>query len=164
MAKSSELAKVLREIATKKNLKIATAESCTGGLLGDEITNISGASKYYLGGVIAYSNDIKMKVLNVKKETLENHGAVSRECAEEMARGVAKLFNADVAIATTGIAGPRGGSKEKPVGLVYIAYYIFGSVDVEARKFKGSRREIKRKIVEHALEVVERKIVYTLKL
>ena len=156
----NEIGKILVE----NGLKLATAESCTGGLLGDEITNVPGASKYYLGGVIAYSNDMKMKVLNVKKETLENHGAVSRECAEEMARGVAKLFNADVAIATTGIAGPQGGSKEKPVGLVYIAYYIFGSVDVEARKFKGSRIEIKRKIVEHALEVVERKIVYTLKL
>ncbi len=156
--------KEIRETAKKKNLKMATAESCTGGSLANEITNVPEASSYYLGGVVAYSNDIKMKVLGVKKETLEKYGAVSKECAEEMVRGLVKNFGAQIGIATTGIAGPSGGTKEKPVGLVYIAYYIFGEVDVEGKKFKGSRKEIKRKVVEHALEVMERKIVYTLKL
>ncbi|NPA75141.1 MAG: CinA family protein [Euryarchaeota archaeon] len=143
------------ELIKDKKLKLATAESCTGGLLGSTITDVPGASAYYLGGVISYSNDAKINILGVKKETIERYGAVSEQCAKEMARGVAELFGADIAIATTGIAGPSGGTTQKPVGTVFIAYYLFGVVDVEKRKFDGSRREIKRKIAEHALNVLE---------
>lgn len=140
------------EILKKGGLKIAVAESCTGGLVGSKITDVPGASSYFLGGVIAYSNEIKMDILGVKKETLENFGAVSGECAREMAIGVSNLFKADVAIATTGIAGPSGGSKDKPVGLVYIAVKIGKNIEVRKYVFKGKRMEIKDKIANKALE------------
>jgi len=140
------------EIMRKRGLKLAVAESCTGGLVGSKITDVPGASSYFLGGVIAYSNDIKMRVLGVKRETLENFGAVSKECAKEMAIGVSDLFKADVAIATTGIAGPSGGSKDKPVGLVYIAIKSGDEINVQKYVFKGNRKEIKEKIANKALE------------
>jgi len=144
-------AEKLGEILVRKHLKLATAESCTGGLLGSRITDVPGASRYYLGGVIAYDNEIKIRVLGVKRETIEKYGAVSEECAREMAMGVARMMNADIGIATTGIAGPGGGSEEKPVGTVYIGYYINNEVICERKQFKGSRVEIKERIVEHAI-------------
>ena len=102
------------------HLTIALAESCTGGLLASILTDIPGSSHYVMGGVVSYSNAAKMKVLGVRAETLEAHGAVSPETAQEMARGARSLFQTDLAIAVTGIAGPGGGSPEKPVGLVYL--------------------------------------------
>ncbi len=99
---------------------IGTAESCTGGLIGDVLTNRAGSSTYFLGGVISYSNDIKQQVLGVRTETLTAHGAVSEPCALEMARGARKALGVDVGISATGIAGPDGGSDDKPVGLVYV--------------------------------------------
>ena len=140
------------EILKKRGLKIAVAESCTGGLVGSKITDVPGASSYFLGGVIAYSNEIKMNILGVKKETLENFGAVSEECAREMAIGVSRLFKSDVAIATTGIAGPSGGSKDKPVGLVYIGVKIGEEIEVRKYVFKGKRTEIKEKIANRAIQ------------
>ncbi len=140
------------ELIKDKKLKLATAESCTGGLLGSTITDVPGASAYYLGGVISYSNDAKINILGVKKETIERYGAVSEQCAEEMARGVAELFGADIAIATTGIAGPSGGTTQKPVGTVFIAYHISGKTVVEKHMFSGTRVEIKEKIVKEALQ------------
>ena len=140
------------EILKRRGLKISVAESCTGGLVGSKITDAPGASSYFLGGVIAYSNEIKMDILGVKKETLENFGAVSEECAREMAIGVSNLFKSDVAIATTGIAGPSGGSKDKPVGLVYIAIKIGEELEVRKYVFKGKRTEIKEKIANRAIQ------------
>jgi len=140
------------ETLRKRGLKLAVAESCTGGLVGSKITDVPGASSYFLGGVIAYSNDIKMNILGVKRETLENFGAVSKECAKEMAIGVSDLFKADVAIATTGIAGPTGGSKDKPVGLVYIAIKSGNEINVQKYVFDGDRKDIKEKIANKALE------------
>lgn len=101
-------------------LTIATAESCTGGLLASTLTDIAGSSEYVLGGVVSYSNSVKQKLLNVSPSTLERHGAVSAETAAEMARGVRRLLVSDLAVAVTGIAGPGGGSPDKPVGLVYL--------------------------------------------
>jgi PncC family amidohydrolase len=109
-----------RTLAERK-LTLATAESCTGGLLGHRITNVSGSSDYYQGGIIAYSYDAKERMLNVQHDTLYEHGAVSAETALEMARGARKALGTDVGVSITGIAGPGGGMPGKPVGLVYIA-------------------------------------------
>ena len=116
-----ELEDVVGKLLIKNRKTIATAESCTGGLIGDRLTNISGSSLYYKGGIVAYSNSVKEKTIGVKKETLDSAGSVSEETALEMARGIRNKFNADIGLSTTGIAGPKGGTKEKPVGLVFIA-------------------------------------------
>lgn len=113
---SQELVKLL----IKKEIKIATAESCTGGLVSKKITDISGASKVFDCGICSYSNGIKAKVLSVSKNTLIEFGAVSEQSACEMAKGVRRLADADIGISTTGIAGPTGGTTQKPVGLVYV--------------------------------------------
>ena len=116
-----ELEDVVGKLLIKNRKTIATAESCTGGLIGDRLTNISGSSLYYKGGIVAYSNSVKEKTIGVKKETLDSAGSVSEETALEMARGIRNKLNADIGLSTTGVAGPKGGTKEKPVGLVYIA-------------------------------------------
>ena len=116
-----ELEDVVGKLLIKNRKTIATAESCTGGLIGDRLTNISGSSLYYKGGIVAYSNSVKVKAIGVKRETLDSAGSVSEETALEMARGIRNKLNADIGLSTTGIAGPKGGTKEKPVGLVYVA-------------------------------------------
>ena len=116
-----ELEDVVGRLLIKNRKTIATAESCTGGLIGDRLTNISGSSLYYKGGIVAYSNSVKEKTIGVNKETLDSAGSVSEETALEMARGIRNKLDADIGLSTTGIAGPKGGTKEKPVGLVYIA-------------------------------------------
>ena len=105
----------------ERGLTVAVAESCTGGLIAHRLTNVPGSSAYFLGGVVAYANEVKEGVLGVRSETLRRHGAVSQETALEMARGVRRLLGADIALSATGIAGPTGGTPEKPVGLVYVA-------------------------------------------
>lgn len=115
-----KLNELVVDALNKKSLKLATAESCTGGLISKLITDVSGSSSVFDCGVCTYANNIKSKVLGVKEETLSTYGAVSEKTAMEMARGVRTLSNADIAISTTGIAGPMGGSQYKPVGLVYI--------------------------------------------
>jgi PncC family amidohydrolase len=108
------------ELITKRGLKLATAESCTGGLIGHLLTNVAGSSMYYLGGVTAYANEAKARLLGVRWETLEKYGAVSSETVIEMARGIRTALEADIGISVSGIAGPGGGSPEKPVGTVWI--------------------------------------------
>lgn len=115
-----DLSTLVVDTLSKKSLKIATAESCTGGMISSRITDISGSSAVFDCGVCTYANHIKHSVLSVKDETLSTYGAVSEKTAMEMARGVRLLSNADIAVSTTGIAGPFGGSQYKPVGLVYI--------------------------------------------
>lgn len=109
------------QLLIEQGLTLALAESCTGGLIGDRITNVPGSSEYFMGGVVAYAYDAKERVLGVRHQTLYDHGAVSEETALEMARSVRRLLMADVALAVTGIAGPGGGMPGKPVGLVYVA-------------------------------------------
>ena len=109
------------ELLRQHQATLATAESCTGGLIGHLITNVSGSSDYYLGGVIAYANRVKCETLGVRAETLARAGAVSRETAIQMAHGVRRLLDADYALSVTGIAGPTGGTPDKPVGLTFIA-------------------------------------------
>ena len=120
----------LKELLLQKGLKLSTAESCTGGLVAARIVNVPGSSEYFMGGVVAYDNSIKMKVLNVSPETLLKFGAVSEETAREMVLGVKKLMNTECAISTTGIAGPTGGTPEKPVGLTYIGISVGDRVEV----------------------------------
>lgn len=125
--KLKELAKILKS----KKLKIATAESCTGGLLASRLTDVDGSSSYLDESHVTYANAAKHKYLGVSDEILDNYGAVSEECAQAMADGLTKLSNCDVAICTTGIAGPAGGSKEKPVGLVYVSVRYNGVTTVK---------------------------------
>ncbi|MBO4401364.1 MAG: CinA family protein [Selenomonadaceae bacterium] len=140
---------------TEKNLTIACAESCTGGLLTSRLTDVSGSSAYVKGSVVAYSNEIKISALNVHEQTLENFGAVSEQTALEMAAGIRKSFNTSIGLSITGIAGPTGGTDEKPVGLVYIA--VSGDNGDMAKKFSfnGTRTEIKQKAVEAALVLIQ---------
>lgn len=126
--------KKLAEILKEQKLTIATAESCTGGLLASRLTDIDGSSKYFNESHVTYANEAKQKYLGVSTETLKNHGAVSRECAYEMAEGLQKLTGCDVAVCTTGIAGPGGGTEEKPVGLIYVS--VLFKNEILVKKFR----------------------------
>ena len=151
----ADLAAVVLDRCRALKLKLAVAESCTGGMLGERLTSIPGSSDVFLGGVIAYHNDVKKELLGVRAEDLERYGAVSEEVARQMAAGVRDKTGADVGISVTGIAGPGGGTPEKPVGLVWIA--IHGS-DAKARRFHvvGDRAEIRQRAAQAALEMVRR--------
>ncbi|MBC8346695.1 MAG: CinA family nicotinamide mononucleotide deamidase-related protein [Candidatus Marinimicrobia bacterium] len=127
------------DLLIQRNKTIATAESCTGGLIGDRFTNVSGSSAYYKGGIVAYSNDVKENILGVKKETLRFFGAVSEETALEMAKGVRQKLKTDIGISTTGIAGPTGGTGEKPVGLIYVGLSFDGGEKAYKFTFTPSR-------------------------
>ena len=134
--------------------RVATAESCSGGLVGHLLTEIAGSSAYFQGGLIAYDNAVKRDLLGVAPETLQTVGAVSADCAVEMANGARKLFGTEVAIATTGIAGPGGGSPEKPVGLVYIAIATPSGTRCERHLFDGDRTFNKQQTALRALELL----------
>lgn len=133
----------IAKILVEHGHTLATAESCTGGLLGHRLTEMPGSSQYYLGGVIAYSNEAKMKFLGVQANTLEREGAVSAAVAEEMVRGAQEAFQADYALAITGIAGPDGGTDEKPVGLTFIALATPQGIKQERFIWTGKRSENK---------------------
>ena len=115
------LERVVGDLLRAQGLTLSTAESCTGGLIGHRLTNVSGSSDYFIGGVVSYANEVKASILKVRHDTLDKYGAVSEQVALEMARGVRELLGSDVAVSATGIAGPTGGTPQKPVGLVYIA-------------------------------------------
>ena len=151
---------VVGDLLIKNNLKISTAESCTGGMIASRLVSISGISDAFLEGAVTYSNEAKVRTLNVKEETLKKYGAVSEETAREMAEGIAKRTGSDIAVVTTGIAGPGGGTEEKPVGLVYIGLYYKGEVFVYKNVFNGNRQEVRTKATVRALDIVRRKIMY----
>lgn len=134
--------KCIAQLLTEKGWTLSTAESITGGGIGALLVKVPGASRYLMGGVIAYDNRIKNEILKVSSSVLETFGAVSQACAKEMAEGVASLFKTNTAIAVTGIAGPTGGSARKPVGLVYAGFFVCGKTIVKKYLFKGSRRSI----------------------
>ena len=138
----------------RKNLTIATAESCTGGLLAHLLTNISGSSEYFDRGVITYSNKSKMELLGVRQKTITEYGAVSKQTARTMAVCIRKKANVDIGISTTGIAGPTGGTKEKPVGLVYIGIATSKNVDVQRFVFSKDRLQNKEKTCYKTLELL----------
>lgn len=138
----------------ERGLTLATAESCTGGLLGNRITNVAGSSEYYLGGIVSYSDAAKMNLLGVSQETLKEFGAVSEETAQEMAAGARRVLQSDVGVSITGIAGPTGGTEDKPVGLVYIAVDVAGDVAVRKFVFSEDRRYNKELSAQAALNLV----------
>ena len=140
-----------------ENFTVACAESCTGGLLTSRLTDFAGASAYVKGGVTAYTNEIKNKVLHVKAETLENFGAVSSQTALEMAANVREIFSATIGLSTTGIAGPTS-SEGKPVGLVYVAIAGENFSEVKEFQFKGTRSEIKALTADAAFELLLRNV------
>lgn len=139
----STLEDTVAEMLVNKNLTISVAESCTGGMVSSNLINYPGISSVFMEGCITYSNEAKMKSLGVKKETLDKFGAVSEETAREMAEGIARRYNTNIGISTTGIAGPEGGTKEKPVGLVYFGIYINGKVKAKRYIFNGSRQQVR---------------------
>ncbi len=149
-----DLARTAGEGLRRVGWRVATAESCSGGLVGHLLTEVAGSSGYYQGGVIAYDNAVKRALLGVSPATLERAGAVSEACAREMAEGARRLLGTEVAIATTGIAGPGGGSPDKPVGLVYIAVAAPGGTRCERHLFGGDRSTIKGATARHALELL----------
>lgn len=138
----------------KRKWTLATAESCTGGLIANQITNVPGASKIFLGGIIAYSNDVKEKFLGVRSSSLKKFGAVSENVAREMAEETRKKFDSDFAIATTGIAGPTGGTKSKPVGTVFIAAANKGKTVVVHKFNPFSRKKFKEVTTQQALQLL----------
>jgi PncC family amidohydrolase len=145
----------LGNLLKKRRLTICAAESCTGGLFLSALTDISGSSAYVLGGVVTYSNETKQQMINVQASTLENFGAVSAETAREMATGVRDLFKADIGVSITGIAGPMGGTPEKPVGLVYIGVATQDILQVSQYIWQGNRVENKVQSVRQAIQLVE---------
>jgi nicotinamide-nucleotide amidase len=148
---SIPLEEALGKILKQKQNQIAVAESCTGGLLASQMVNVKGASEYFLGGVIAYSNQAKVKFLGLSKRLLDKHGAVSIPAAQAMAEGAAKKFSCQCGIGITGVAGPSGGTKEKPVGHVCIASYFKDKVKSGSFQFYGDRSMIRQQAVSNAL-------------
>ena len=150
MTTGEKLVKVL----TEKKMTCATAESCTGGGVGYTITGVSGASAVFWGGVISYDNSVKRDVLGVPEEVLATKGAVSSECAAAMAEGARRLLKTDLAVSLTGIAGPGGGSAEKPVGLVWFGLASKSSTTTEKMIFSGDRERVRASAIEHALQLL----------
>lgn len=148
----------IAELLIKHHLKITTAESCTGGLIAATLVNVPGISGQFEEGYITYSNEAKEKLLGVSHETLERYGAVSSQTAEEMAKGARKAADADVSVISTGIAGPDGGTEEKPVGLVYLACCFGEETEVERHIFSGNRQQVRQASVQAALALAEKMI------
>jgi PncC family amidohydrolase len=142
------------EILTQRSLTLAAAESCTGGLVSHRITNVPGSSVYFLGGVVAYANQTKMALLGVRRETLEKYGAVSQETVLEMARDVRRALKTDIGIAVSGIAGPGGGTPEKPVGLTWIGLSAEGVDEAFSTIWLGSRLSVKEQSAQAALQLL----------
>lgn len=155
---NESLEDVVYGLLKKHNLTISLAESCTGGLASGRLVNVSGISSLFKGAVVAYSNEVKVAELGVKNETLKSHGAVSGETVREMAQGAALKFGSDVSLSVSGIAGPGGGSKEKPVGTVYIALYIKDKIFVENFVMPGNREFIRFRTVSYMLNFLIQKL------
>ena len=147
------------EMLCKSNLTISTAESCTGGMIAAKLISYPGVSQVFLEGAVTYSNEAKVRRLGVKKETLNLYGAVSKETGREMAEGICRESGSDISVVTTGIAGPGGGTKEKPVGLVYIGLCFKGETVVEKFIFQGERDKIRERATMNALNLLRLKII-----
>lgn len=156
---SVTLEEAIVELCREKNITVTTAESCTAGLLAGRLMNVAGASEIYNEGYITYSNDSKKRLLGVKADTLDEYGAVSHETAAEMALGAAKAAAARAAVSVTGIAGPGGGSKEKPVGLVYVGCAVNGKVRTEEFRFTGNRAKNREYAVVRALTLLREELL-----
>ncbi len=154
-----KMERVVEKALTRRQMTLAVAESCTGGLICHWLTNVPGSSECFKQGIIAYSNSAKTSLLHLPEETLKKFGAVSRETVEAMAKGVKEVSNADIGLATTGIAGPGGGTAEKPVGLAYIGLVKGSKVVSEKHHFSGERKLIKIQAAQAALDLVRKNIV-----
>jgi PncC family amidohydrolase len=148
------LENLVGQLLRQHGLQLAVAESCTGGLVSHRLTNVPGSSAYYLGSITAYANRAKVRLLGVRWETLERYGAVSAETAVEMARGVRQTLAADIGVSVTGIAGPDGGTLDKPVGLVYIGLSAPGVEEAHSFYWQGGRIENKELSAEQALRLL----------
>ena len=142
------------ELLRRRGLRLATAESCTGGLLSHLITNVPGSSTYFMGGVVSYAYEAKVRLLGVRWSTLEKYGAVSQETALEMASGVRKALAADVGVSISGIAGPGGGTPEKPVGLTWIGLSTSDVDEAWSYTWKGDRLQVKEQSAQQALQLL----------
>lgn len=156
---NTTIEEVLGKLLVSKGLTISTAESCTGGMIASKLISFPGISEVFLEGAVTYSNEAKMRTLKVKSETLESYGAVSEETAKEMALGIAKRAGTDISVVTTGIAGPGGGTLEKPVGLVWIGVYYKGQVKAYKHVFSGDRQKVRLRATVTALDKVRRVIL-----
>ncbi|MFL3005192.1 MAG: CinA family nicotinamide mononucleotide deamidase-related protein [Candidatus Neomarinimicrobiota bacterium] len=152
----TSIERVVVEYCIKNRRKIAVAESCTGGLIGDRITNVSGSSEIFVGGIIVYSNDSKVKILGLDEKGIDQFGAVSKDTARKMAKNVKTMFNSSFGLSVTGIAGPSGGTKEKPVGLAYIGFASDKNTIVEKFNFGKDRETNKIKTSQAALNILRR--------
>jgi nicotinamide-nucleotide amidase len=157
-----KLAEALVEELTESGKAVATAESCTGGWVAKAITDVAGSSAVFGYGVVSYSNGAKESIIGVQNKTLEDHGAVSSEVVEEMAKGTLRLSGADIAVAVSGVAGPDGGTKEKPVGMVWFAWAVRDGanamVDTRCEQFTGDRELVREASVAYALQGVRERI------
>lgn len=150
----NSLVKQLAKLLEEKGLTLSTAESCTGGGIGSWLTSLPGSSAWYLGGYICYSDAAKIRDLSVKPESIKEYGAVSEEVAAEMAIGAAKNMKSDLAISVTGIAGPAGGTEEKPVGTVCFGWQVKDKIHTEINLFSGDRADVQRQSIQRALIVI----------
>lgn len=145
------VSQILGQLLTERELTVSSAESCTGGNIAHRIVQVPGSSNYFLGSIVSYSNDVKADVLGVKRSDIDRHGAVSKQVVEAMAQGASKLMHSDCAIATSGIAGPEGGTLLKPVGTVWIAVKCLDKIVSECIRFNGSRDQVMESATNHAM-------------
>jgi nicotinamide-nucleotide amidase len=157
--KGESIEQIISYLLQMRNMTLAVAESCTGGMLAERITSLGGSSRYFLGGAVVYSNELKTQFANVPKSLIDRHGAVSREVAAAMAEGIRKRCLASYGIGITGVAGPAGGTEQKPVGLVYIALAGEEGTQVLERTFPGDRQRIRMFSTLQALEVMRRALL-----
>lgn len=157
--RQGRLEREVGRLLTAQGLTLAVAESCTGGLLGGRVTAVSGSSIYFAGGVIAYSNEVKVRLLGVDRVVLAAHGAVSAPVARQMATGVRSRIGADLGVAITGVAGPGGGTAAKPVGLVFVALARNGGCVVRRFRFDGARATVRRAAGDAALEMIKSELL-----
>ena len=154
----SVLAEEVVKMLKAAKMTVTTVESCTGGLLSGTLVDVAGVSDVFNQAFVTYANEAKHSLVGVKKETLDSYGAVSEETAREMAEGGAKAAKADACLSVTGIAGPDGGTAEKPVGLVYIGCHVKGNTVVEKNVFSGTRREVREQSVLAALKLLKKQL------
>jgi nicotinamide-nucleotide amidase len=150
---------VVARLVISKKMTLATAESCTGGLVTAKLVNFAGASAFFMQSAVCYSNEAKIQRLGVNPGTLDKFGAVSEECCVEMAEGIARTSSTDIGISTTGIAGPDGGTAEKPVGLVYIGISVRGNTTVKRCTFNGTRNTVRERAALEALDMLRRALM-----
>jgi nicotinamide-nucleotide amidase len=157
--RSESLEQIVGYFLQMRGATLAVAESCTGGMLAQRLTSIAGSSRYFLGGVVVYSNELKTELAGVPAEVIEDHGAVSAEVATALARGIRDRTDASVGVGITGIAGPGGGTEEKPVGLVFVAVSDSVGTEVVERRFPGDRERIRWWACQQALDLVRRRFL-----